>query len=83
MVLGPFTTSTEFRRAEQGASKDSHKMCSFRLQFHHGENVQKASPPIWNSIRDTATPPTCDSTDGRKSARENAAVHQDEGLGRP
>lgn len=90
MVLAHFTRvpSTEFCRAEQGASKDSHKMHSFRLQFCHGENVQKTSSPTWNSIRDTATPLTCDSTGGSTESQQGkladfATVHQDEGLGRP
>lgn len=81
MALVRFTRppSTEFCRAAQGASKDSRKMSSFTLQFCHGEDVQKASSPTWNSIKDTATP-TCDSTDG---STETAAGHQDGGLGMP
>lgn len=84
MVLAHFTRvpSTVFCRVEQGASKDSHKMYCYRLQVCHGEDVQQASSPTWNSIRDTATPPMCDSTDSSTESQQRKE-HQDEGLGRP
>lgn len=71
MVLAHFTRVpyTEFCRAEQAASKDSHKMCSFTLQFCH-EDVQKPWSPTWTSVRHTATPLTCDSTDSSTESQQ-------------
>lgn len=80
MVLINFTKKFHqqgFARLNRELVKTFQNVLIFRLPFCHGENVQKEFQVSEEAIRDTATLPTCNSTDRqqqRKTARETSEL---------